>query len=76
DQAGDQKRSAAAVDALVRSGVLAKAGSDDRFVISDVIERMLSIDRLHELHAWLKEQNSPDAVRPAASDDIDEEDGE
>jgi len=76
DQAGDQKRSAAAVDALVRSGVLSKAGSDDRFVISDVIERMLSVDRLHELHAWLKEQNTPGASRNDASDDIDEENGE
>ena len=54
-----------------------KAGSDDRFLISEVIERLLSIEKLYELLAWLKSQNAPGTPRddegPEASAWLDDE---
>ncbi|GGF38166.1 hypothetical protein GCM10010922_11870 [Microbacterium sorbitolivorans] len=77
DRVGEAKRAASAVDSLARAGILVKAGSDDRFLISEVIERLLSIDKLYELLAWLKAQNAPGTPRddegPEASVAFDDE---
>jgi hypothetical protein len=77
DRVGEAKRAASAVDSLARAGILVKAGSDDRFLISEVIERLLSIEKLYELLAWLKTQNTPGTLRdddgPEASIAFDDE---
>ena len=86
DRSGDEKKAGAAVDSLVKAGILVKADGDDRFLISPVIETLLPIDRLRVIQEWLAEQNRPEnalrrRIEPAADepedapqDEDDEED--
>ncbi|MGW9113686.1 DUF4194 domain-containing protein [Microbacterium sp. NPDC055683] len=91
DRAGDAKKAAAAVDSLVKTGILVKADSDDRFAISDVIETLLPLEKLRLIQQWLADQNrpenaqrrldegeaEPDAPEPEADeDDADEDDAD
>ncbi|GAA2165114.1 DUF4194 domain-containing protein [Pedococcus bigeumensis] len=59
DQTSDAKRASAAVEALTKAGLLMTTNIPDRFEVSAAIEVMLPMEKLHELLAWLKEQNNP-----------------
>ncbi|TFB83691.1 DUF4194 domain-containing protein [Cryobacterium algoricola] len=75
DRYGDARKASAAVDSLAKARVLLKTSDPDRFRISAVIEVLLPLERLAELHEWLVEQNAADApaeVAPAP-DELDPE---
>lgn len=84
DRSGDEKKARAAVDSLVKAGILMRTDADDRFLVSAAIETLLPLARLRVIQDWLAEQNSPENARrrqhdEAASgaseaDDEDEED--
>jgi hypothetical protein len=67
DRSGDARRSAGAVESLVKARILAKTSDANRFRISPVIEVLLPVERLSELLEWLAEQNgqAPDAATEA-----------
>ena len=58
DRAGDARRADGAVESLVKARVLLKTTDPDRFRIAPVIEVLLPVQRLAELLAWLREQNT------------------
>lgn len=73
DRSGDEKKAGAAVDALVKAGILVKADGDDRFLISPVIETLLPIDRLRVIQEWLAEQNRPENARRRRDETLPDE---
>jgi hypothetical protein len=75
DRYGDARKASAAVDSLAKARVLLKTSDPDRFRISAVIEVLLPLERLAELHEWLVEQNAADAPAAAepAPDELDPE---
>lgn len=69
DQAGDAKRAAKAIEALYRAGLLIGPSTADRFEVSNAIEVLLSMEKLTELLAWLRQQNGSTAAPTAAPAD-------
>jgi hypothetical protein len=66
DQAGDARKAGKAIEALYRAGLLVGLSTADRFEVSNAIEVLLSMEKLTELLAWLREQNRRAAGTPAA----------
>lgn len=58
DQAGDAKRAARAIETVYKSGLLLGPSAGDRFEVPGAIEVLLSMEKLHELLAWIREQNA------------------
>jgi hypothetical protein len=58
DQAGDAKRAAKAIETVYKSGLLLGPSVGDRFEVPGAIEVLLSMEKLHELLAWIREQNA------------------
>lgn len=65
DQSGDKKKAERAIEALYKAGLLIGSTTGDRFEVSAAIEVLLSMEKLTELLAWLRQQNSvPGAAFP------------
>lgn len=67
DIAGDAKKAARAVESVYKAGLLLGASTGDRFEVSRAIEVLLPLEKLHDLLAWLREQNAatdPDGDGP------------
>lgn len=74
DEVGDRSKADTAIKALADGNILRKAGGDeDRFLISPIIESILPVAKLHQLLAWLIEENSPAA---AGDEDVESTEGE
>lgn len=76
DEVGDRNKVDTAIKTLADSNILRKAGGDeDRFLISPIIESILPVTKLHQLLAWLIEENSPGmpSGEPGSDDDIEGE---
>jgi hypothetical protein len=89
DIAGDARKAARAVEAIYKTGLLIGSSTGDRFEVSNAIEVLLPVAKLHELLVWLRAQNAGAAGQaPDGGDatnllgstgpgiDIDEERGE
>lgn len=63
DVAGDRRRVTRAIEAIVKADLLIGASNADRFEISDAIEVLLPVPKLHALLDWLTSQTA------AAGDD-------
>jgi hypothetical protein len=72
DRSGDEKKARAAVESLLKAGILARADADDRFLVSAVIETLLPLDRLRVIQEWLAEQNSPENALRRRDGEADE----
>lgn len=72
DQASDAKRAGKAIESLQKAGLLLDTSTPDRYEVSAAIEVLLPMEKLHELLAWLKEQNNPtDPTLPTAGNHDD-----
>lgn len=71
DQAGDAKRAGKAIETVYKAGLLLGPSAGDRFEIPRAIEVLLSMDKLHELLAWVREQNAGSGAGAATDDDDD-----
>lgn len=74
DQAGDAKRAGKAIEAVYKSGLLLGPSAGDRFEVPRAIEVLLSMDKLHELLAWIREQNAVSGANRAAEHGDDDDD--
>jgi hypothetical protein len=63
DEAGDEKRARAAVQSVVKAGLLIGGPSEDRYEISEAVEPLIPLELLQELLASLQAANAGD--RPA-----------
>ncbi|GAB3866386.1 hypothetical protein GCM10028801_38510 [Nocardioides maradonensis] len=68
DEAGDEKRARAAVQNIVKAGLLIGATTDERFEISEAVEPLLPLELLQELLASLQAANAADEAEPAEAD--------
>jgi hypothetical protein len=64
DEAGDEKRARAAVQSVVKAGLLIPTASDDRFEISEAVEPLMPLELLQELLAALQQANATDERGP------------
>jgi hypothetical protein len=71
DQVGDTKRAIKAIETLYKAGLLIGPSTADRFEVSNAIEVLLPMERLQELLAWLRAQNSTDDGERLADIDRD-----
>jgi len=69
DQASDAKRAGKAIETVYKSGLLLGASAGDRFEIPRAIEVLLSMDKLQELLAWVREQNAGGGANGAPDGD-------
>jgi Domain of unknown function (DUF4194) len=69
DQASDVKRAGNAVENLTKAGLLIGPRGGDRFEVSPAIDVVLPLERLQELLRWLQEQNTPDGVQDAITEE-------
>src|SRR5690606_8633995 len=72
DRSAAIKKSERGIDCLVKADVLLKTVDQDRFRISPIIEVRLPVEKLHELLAWLMDQNG---TSPEQAEDALELDG-
>lgn len=73
DAAGDAKKTNAAIDRMVASGVLGRTSDADRFEITELVDVLMTLERLRELEAWLKTENSGgEEAEPKTNRDADE----
>lgn len=74
DEVGDRSKVDTAIKTLADGNILRKVGSDaDRFLISPIIESILPVAKLHQLMAWLIEENSPGMPAGEQGSDDDSE---
>src|ERR1035437_1221679 len=71
DQAGDAKRAAKAIETVYKTGLLLGPSAGDRFEVPGAIEVLLSMEKLHELLAWIREQNAGSGANGATDDGDD-----
>ncbi|MHC6176616.1 DUF4194 domain-containing protein [Glutamicibacter endophyticus] len=57
NRAAALKKAGTSIDGLIRAGVLLRTTDENRFRISPIIEVLLPVEKLHELLAWLMNQN-------------------
>jgi hypothetical protein len=69
DQASDAKRAGKAIETVYKSGLLLGPSAGDRFEIPAAIEVLLSMEKLHELLAWVREQNAGAGANGTTDDD-------
>lgn len=72
DRSAAIKKAERGIDGLVKADVLLKTVDQDRFRISPIIEVLLPVEKLHELLAWLMDQNG---TSPEQAEDALELDG-